>query len=643
MCGIWGFVGADDEVPAADAWNGLCALTDRGPDDWGMYFDGDEKVTAKEGLPQGNRQIAIGNRRLSILDLSAAGNQPMGDADSGLWIVYNGEVYNYRELRADLREAGYEFDSDSDTEVILRAYEEYGADCVERFRGMFAFAVYDADDETLFAARDRFGIKPFYYQATESRLTFASELTSLLDADVVDPRLDSVGVDGFLTFGYVPGPGTIVDGVQSLPPGTTLQYDATDGTHELDRYWRPDFSGDDDPSTDRIRELLEESVELRLRSDVPVAAFLSGGLDSSTIVALMRAVGGEDRADLHTFSIGFDRDRFSETEFAEIVAEEFDTVHHDETITAADVREEMDDIVAAMDQPTVDGVNTYFVSKLAADAGMKVVLSGLGGDELFYGYPSFDQVAGWYPKAKRLYTLPRALRQPVAGAIDRSGRVLGDATAGKVADAVRSDTPFGASYLTARGLFTSKQRRALLSETDTDWPRTIETDLAEVIDGVDVRDAVSAAELSWYMHHQLLRDTDVMAMTHSLEVRVPFLDAELAEYVAGLDPDAKALGEKDLLKEAMGDEIPLEVIEREKTGFNFPFADWLHEDLDDLVDDALSPSALADTPLDADAVACVRRAYERGDEHWSRVWALVVLSRWVERHISVGDGSEPQA
>ena len=634
MCGIWGFVGADDKIPAADAWNGLCALTDRGPDDWGMYFDGDGKVTDKENLSQGNRQVAIGNRRLSILDLSAAGNQPMGDADSGLWIVYNGEVYNYRELRTNLREAGYEFDSDSDTEVILRAYEEYGADCVERFRGMFAFAVYDADDETLFAARDRFGIKPFYYQATESRLTFASELTSLLDADVVDRRLDSVGVDGFLTFGYVPGPGTIVDGVQSLPPGTTLQYDATDGTHELDRYWHPDFSGDDDPSTDRIRELLEESVELRLRSDVPVAAFLSGGLDSSTIVALMRAVGGEDRANLHTFSIGFNRERFSETEFAETVAEEFDTVHHDETITAADVREEMDDIVAAMDQPTVDGVNTYFVSKLAADAGMKVVLSGLGGDELFYGYPSFDQVAGWYPRAKRLYTLPRALRRTVAGTIDRSGRILGDATAGKVADAVRSDAPFGASYLTARGLFTSKQRRALLSETDTDWPRTVESDLAEVIDGVDVRDAVSAAELGWYMHHQLLRDTDVMAMTHSLEVRVPFLDTELAAYVAGLDPAAKAVGEKGLLKEAMSDDIPLEVIEREKTGFNFPFADWLREDLADLVDDALSASALEGTPLDADAAASVRRGYERGDEHWSRVWALVVLSRWVERHLN---------
>jgi asparagine synthase (glutamine-hydrolysing) len=598
-----------------------------------MYFDGDEKVTDEARIPDDDRNVAIGNRRLSILDLSAAGNQPMGNEEDGLWIVYNGEVYNYRELREDLRKVGYAFESDTDTEVILRAYEEYGENCVERFRGMFAFAIYDAEAETLFAARDRFGIKPFYYQATDSRLTFASELTSLLDAQVVDRQLDPVGVDGFLTFGYVPGPGTIVDGVKSLPPGTTLQYDAKDGGCEIDRYWQPSFSGECDPSTDRIHELLEESVKLRLRSDVPVGAFLSGGLDSSTIVALMRAIGGSDREDLHTFSIGFDRERFSETDFAETVAEEFDTVHHSETIAADDIREHLDDIIEAMDQPTVDGVNTYFVSKLAAEAGMKVVLSGLGSDELFYGYPSFDQIASWYPKARRLYTVPSALRRPLAAAIDRTGRLVGDSTAGKVADAVRSDAPFGASYLTARGLFTRKQRRELLGVAQTDWSARIESDLSTIISETDVREAVSGAELTWYMHYQLLRDTDLMAMSHSLEVRVPFLDRALTEYVATINPDAKAVGEKGLLKDVMRYEIPLEVIEREKTGFNFPFADWLREDLDDLVVDALSESKLDGIPVDAQSAGSVRRAYRCGNEHWSRVWALVVLSRWIETHL----------
>lgn len=633
MCGIWGFVGNDDQVPAVDAWSGLCSLTDRGPDDWGMYFNGEGKVTDNRNLPNGERRVAIGNRRLSILDLSAAGNQPMGDNESNLWIVYNGEVYNYRELRADLQEVGYNFESDSDTEVVLRAYEEYGADCVEQFRGMFAFAIYDAEAETLFAARDRLGIKPFYYQLTKSYLTFASELTSLLDAEVVDSRLNPIGVDGFLTFGYVPEPETIINDVNTLPAGSTLQYDVEDGSFEIERYWRPSFSGDQEPSTDRIRELLKNSVQLRLRSDVPVAAFLSGGLDSSTIVALMRAVGGEDRDDLHTFSIGFDREEFSETAFAKTVAEEFDTVHHDKTVTAADVREEMNNIIAAMDQPTIDGINTYFVSKLAAEAGMKVVLSGLGGDELFYGYPTFDQVAGWYQKACRLYTLPSALRRRTAEIIDWSG-FGGDATAGKVADAVRSDAPLGASYLTARGLFTSKQRRDLLGETGTDWNKSVETDVNETISRSDVRDAVSAAELTWYMNNQLLRDTDVMAMTHSLEVRVPFLDAELIEYITDLDSAAKSVGEKQLLKEAVGDEIPPSVLNRQKTGFNFPFSDWLRGDLHDIVEDTLSDPYFDDMPLNAEAVSSIQCEYERGEEHWSRVWALVVLLRWIKMHLA---------
>jgi asparagine synthase (glutamine-hydrolysing) len=632
MCGIWGYVGADT-LPIHTAWEGLSCLTHRGPDDWGLYIDGAGMVTAEAAVPDGTASVLLGNRRLSILDLSSAGTQPMV-ADGRYWIVYNGEVYNYRELRDDLRARGYSFTSDTDTEVILRAYQADGPACVDRFRGMFAFAVYDRQTGRLFAARDRFGIKPLYYSADGGGLAFASEVMALVDSGVVPATLDPVSVDGYLALGSVPGPRTIIAGVRSLPPGSTLRYDPEEDELRIDAYWAPRFTDDATADRTRLRQLVAESVALRLRADVPVGAFLSGGLDSSTIVAMMRAVGGEDRADLHTFSIGFDRERFSETAVAGVVAEAFDTVHHEETVTAADVRDHMDDIVAAMDQPTVDGVNTYFVSKLAADAGMKVVLSGLGSDELFHGYPTFDQVAAWYPMASRLYALPRTLRRPVAGALDRSGQVLGAATAGKVADAVRSDAPFGASYLTARGLFTSKQRQTLLGVTDTDWPRTVEADLAGVLDDVDVRDAVSAAELGWYMHHQLLRDTDVMAMAHSLEVRVPFLDAELAEYVAGLAPEAKARGEKDLLKEAMADEVPLEVIEREKTGFTFPFADWLREDLGDLVDEALSPKALAATPLDADAAASVRRGYERGDEHWSRVWALVVLSWWVEHHLS---------
>lgn len=634
MCGIWGFVGNDGTVGTSMAWEGLCSLTDRGPDDWGMYFNEEGKITEKENLPIQNQAVAIGNRRLSILDLSAAGNQPMG-SEEGRWIVYNGEVYNYRELREDLRERGYEFESDTDTEVILHAYEEFGAECVERFRGMFAFAVYDSNESTLFAARDRFGIKPLYYDLNDERLAFASELTSLLESGVSRRRLNPESVDGFLALGYVPGSQTIIEGIESLPPGSHLTYDRETSECETEQYWAPTLVSSEDATGERVRELLEESIELRLRSDVPVGAFLSGGLDSSSIVALMREVD-PDHSDLHTFSIGFDHEDYSETEFAETVAERVGTNHTFRTVTAADVRSELDRIIGAMDQPTIDGVNTYFVSKVTAEAGLKVALSGLGSDELFSGYPTFEEVPRRYRAAKRLYALPSPARRLVAGVIERTGRILPTVPAGKVADAIRSDAPFGAAYMSARGVFTKQQRRALLDDVSgpVDWDNRIEHEMRATLSRADAKEAVSATELTWYMHGQLLRDTDVMSMTHSLEVRVPFLDSALTEYLATATSESKHRGEKELLKDAVRSVVPLRVVEREKSGFAFPFADWLADELSGVIDRALTDDHLRRASIDPDAADMIERGFRAGEIHWSRLWALVVLSLWVDRHLS---------
>ncbi|MFC7069357.1 asparagine synthase (glutamine-hydrolyzing) [Halobaculum lipolyticum] len=634
MCGIWGYVGATDSIDVADAWNGLCALTDRGPDAWGMYVDGHGRVTDEASLPDGESAVAIGNRRLSILDLSAAGTQPM--EYDGSWIVYNGEVYNYREIREDLRDLGHEFDSDSDTEVILHAYEEYGSACVERLRGMFAFVVFDADADRLFAARDRFGIKPFYYSHTDGRFSFASEVTSLLDGGVVERTVDPVSVDGFLTFGYVPGPRTIVAGVRSLPPASTLTYDRSTGDLDVERYWTPSFDSSD-PETD-LRDLLEETVSLRLRSDVPVGAFLSGGLDSSTIVALMREVSAGDRDDLHTFSVGFESDTYDESAFAETVAERFGTDHTSTVVGPADVRARLDDVVASMDQPTIDGVNTYFVSQAAADAGLKVTLSGLGSDELFFGYPTFETVARRYRAAKRLQTIPRPVRNAGGELLSRLGDAVDDHTIEAAGDAVAADSAFGAAYLSARGLFSRRARSGLLPETDrVRWDEHVGESVSDLLGATDDRNVVSDAELGWYMRDQLLRQTDSMSMAHSLEVRVPFLDVPLAEHVMGLDADDKAVGEKALLKDAVSDLLPLDVIEREKTGFTFPFAEWLRDDLSDVVTEATSADRLAATPIDAAAAADVRDQFLAGDRHWSRVWALTVLSLWMDEHLLVED------
>lgn len=634
MCGIWGYIGSTGTLPVSDAWEGLCSLTHRGPDDWGMYVADAGKVTDRSALPEGRTEVALGNRRLSILDLSKAGNQPMSAADGRFWIVYNGEVYNYQELREELRDCGHSFTSETDTEVVLRAFQEFGPSCVDRFRGMFAFAIWDTADERLFAARDRFGIKPFYYDLNDERFAFASEVTSLLEAGVSKPTLDPVGVDGFLTFGSVPAPGTIIDGVRSLPAGATLTFERGDHTCDIESYWTPDFSGNEQASSDRLRELLRESVRLRLRSDVSVGAFLSGGLDSSTVVALMREVAGESYDDLHTFSVGFDHEEYSETDFAEEVAAALGTTHTSRTVTPADVRDHLDDIVRAMDQPTIDGVNTYFVSQTAADAGLRVALSGLGSDELLFGYPTFRQVPRLYRACRVLGRVPRTLREGVADVLDRSYGVV-NAPLATGADLLRSDAPFGVSYVASRGLFGTRRRRELL-ETDTtvDWATRAEQTIEGTLASAGDQDAVSHAELAWYMHNQLLRDTDAMAMAHSLEVRVPFLDSRFAEYAMGLDSEAKARGEKALLKTAMEDSLPASVLDRDKSGFTFPFAEWLRNDLQVVVERVLTPTMLNRTPLDSKACIAVVTAFENGEVHWSRLWTLVVLSLWVNEHIT---------
>lgn len=628
MCGIWGFTSANGVVPLEAAWDGLCSLRDRGPDDWGLYADGSGKLTDKSAL-DGTASVVLGNRRLSIIDLSPAGNQPM-TVDGRYWLVYNGELYNYRELRTELRDRGHEFASSSDTEVLLRGFMEWGDDCVERFRGMFAFAIWDEQTEELFAARDRLGIKPFYYSEAADRLVFASEVTSLLDAGVVDKKLDPIGVEGFLAFGSVPSPRTIIDGVRSLSPGAAMRYDVETGAVEIKRYWEPDFSQDGTLSAEKVREHLAKSVELRLRSDVPVGAFLSGGLDSSSVVAAMQAAGDTD---LRSFAITFEEEEYAEGDDAAAVAEELGTDHQTHLVTTEDVRSEMEAFIAAMDQPTIDGINTYFVSRIASEAGLRVALSGVGGDEIFRGYTTFKMI----PRARQLAgmaeTLPTPAESMLTAPLARLNPHTG-APAEEAATLLRSDDQFGAAYLAVRGLFTKRERTNLLNESNTDFASELELSVMQTLREGSIGDAVTHAELTWYMHNQLLRDTDVMSMEHSLEVRVPMLDTELVSVVTGAaDDDFEGEGEKALLQAAMRDELPERVLRKDKRGFTFPFAKWLSDDLVDVVDDALTSERLVTTPLDPAAVADVRDRFERGRIHWSRIWALVVLSLWIDEHI----------
>jgi len=436
----------------------------------------------------------------------------------------------------------------------------------------------------------------------------------------------------------VPAPRTIVKGVRSLPAGAILDYTRGDVEPTIRRYWTPSFEDGTETTADRLRSLLEESVSLRLRSDVPVGAFLSGGLDSSAIVSVVRRMRSSEEA-LHTFSIGFQELPYSETAFAEEVAETFGTHHTSHTVSAADVREKLPAIIAKMDQPTIDGINSYFVSNVAAEADLKVALSGLGGDELFHGYPTFEQVPRLTRIARWHGRLPGRIDDRVASLYENVDNLVDAVPFAQIADACRAESPFGGAYVAARGVFTASQRRRLLDTDPTDWSTLVQETVDRTLATGSKREGVSHGELTWYMHNQLLRDTDVMSMAHSLEVRVPLLDSKLAQAVTGTSAADKARGEKALLADAVAEDLPTAVLDREKSGFTFPMAEWLGDELKPIVDEALKPERLANTPIDPGAMKSVRSRFERGDLHWSRLWALVILSLWVDEHLTRSEQS----
>ncbi len=624
MCGIAGIVlrpGARPiELRPRLAAMAAC-MAHRGPDDEGVYVAAD----GRSGLA---------NRRLAIRDCSPAGHMPMGGPDGGAWISYNGECYNAGELRAELERGGCSFRSSSDTEVLLYAHMAWGEAMLGRLRGMFAFAVHTAGPAgapgRLLLARDRLGIKPLYYADTPAALVFASELKALLASGLVGREIDPAALAAYLQLGSVPSPLTIYREVRSLEPGHTLSM-ALDGAGppQLRRYWElPHEAGEPLSATDaeeRTRDLLRDAVRSHMVSDVPLGAFLSGGLDSSSVVALMREASA---GPIRTCSMVFAEQGYSEGTYARAVAEAVGAEHYERVLTGAEVEGELDRILWAMDQPTHDGVNTYFVAQTARQAGLTVALSGLGGDELFGGYPNtFEGV-------------PRTLRaMELAGRVPGAGALAGAAVAAlpvqqrwaKVAAGVGRPTSMASAYLVQRGLFAPAEARALLGPEL--WAQAQSFDplrqIAERAGAGEPFGWVSRAELSAYTPHQLLRDTDAMSMAHSLEVRVPLLDHLLVEGVLRLPAELKRRnghGPKPLLARAVGDLLPPLVRERrDKQGFTLPFDCWLRGPLAPRLDewDAASGGLLRPA-----AVRAARQRFEAGRLHWSRMWAIAVLQGW---------------
>ena len=536
------------------------AMQPRGPDGAGDWISDDGRV-------------GFGHRRLAIIDLSPGGAQPMHSADGRLTITFNGEIYNYKALQADLKAQGVTFRSDSDTEVLLALYDRYGPDMTDHLRGMYAFAIHDSARQGLFLARDPFGIKPLYLADDGNTLRAASQVKALLAGGGVDTAPDPAGHVGFFLLGYVPEPHTLYRGISALPAGGRIWIDArglrqtlhTDIATVLTEA-APRAMAEDD-----LAAVLRDSVAAHLVADVPVGVFLSAGMDSTTIAALATEA---TQTPLRSVTLGFEEFRgtvHDEVPLAEEVARHLGTDHSTVWVSAENFAAEAEQVLAAMDQPTVDGVNVYFVSKVTAAAGLKVALSGLGGDELFGSYPSFAQVPtlrrrlGWAAAVPGLGRAARTLSSPVARRV----------TSPKYAGLIEYADSLSRAYLL---------RRALYMPWELPLPRELARTGLEALN-VDARMAatgphgndrqrVSALEMSWYMRSQLLRDADWAGMAHGLEIRVPLVDITLLRQLAPMLAGDRPPG-KRAMAQSPRDALPDAVLNRPKTGFSVPVRDWL--------------------------------------------------------------------
>jgi asparagine synthase (glutamine-hydrolysing) len=638
MCGIFGIIAQNRPIPAGVLEHGTLSLAHRGPDDSGTVLLRDSAA--------GPVEVGLGNRRLAILDLSPLAHQPMRDAETGNWIVYNGEIYNFRDVRRELEQAGVAFVSYSDTEVLLKAYARWGEQCLAKLRGMFAFAIWDARQHRLFLARDPMGIKPLYYFHSDAHFLFASEVRSLLRTGLTPRQIDHAGLVNYLTFGSAYDPLTLLQGIRALPAGHTLTWEG--GKLRQSRYWdlideeadappqRESSSAQDEKlAAQRLQPMLEEAVCSQLVSDVPVGVFLSGGIDSSALVSILSR-GGVTPS---TFSIVFREVEFSEAQYSRAVAGKFHTDHHEIGVSQADVLAAIPEALRAMDLPTMDGVNTYFVSREARRAGVKVALSGLGGDEVFAGYSSFRAVPRMERFSRLWNRVPRAVRSPLVSAF--AALAPHNDQSRKLASLVRGDGRVLHPYFLSRMLFTPAQRDLLFPESGPDAADAAADSQRQLLQRALTLDAVnrvSYLESRCYMLNTLLRDADFMSMSQGLEVRVPLIDHHLAKAVLAL-PGAWKLNHtpKKLLVGALAGSLPDEIVHRRKRGFTLPFAHWMRQELRSEIEPGLDASRINAGPLggllDGGQVQQVWRQFLRGRVSWSRPWSLYVLERWCELHL----------
>jgi asparagine synthase (glutamine-hydrolysing) len=633
MCGITGGIWTDSDmgIDAALLRRMTEAIRHRGPDDEGHYRTEFQLRPPYEAMPG----IALGHRRLSIIDL-ATGQQPMCNEDGTVWIAFNGEIYNYDYLRRRLEGSGHKFRTNSDTETIIHLYEDEGPDCFAHLNGMFAVALWDANRRRLVLGRDRLGKKPLVYRQDSGRLLFASELKSLLEVPGLPREIDPAAIDEYLTYQYIPHPNTIFRGFRKLPPGHWAVWQ--DDKLDVKPYWHPDFGSERritaTQAVEQLRALLAKAVQIRLRSDVPLGAFLSGGIDSSIVVALMQKLSAEP---IKTFTIGFPIKEYDESGYAERVANHLQT-HHTTMQVTPDAVAILPKLAWHYDEPFADSsaIPTWYVSELTRQH-VTVALSGDGGDELFAGYPRYRAVAlaGMFDRAGPMKAVAAARAWQLLPASGRQKSLVRQAK--RFSEAL--SLPAERRYLDWISIFNEPRRAELYSD---DFLAGLSTDPAAFVRAAwrrcQGRDAVTAASLTdlvTYLPCDLMTKVDIASMAHGLECRAPLLDYRVVEFAASLPVRLKYRGGKGkwLLRAAFGHLLPREVFARKKMGFGVPLDYWFRNELRELTRETLlSDTARCRQFFRPEAVQKLFDEHDRRFfDHSARLWALVMLETWLRQ------------
>ena len=637
MCGITAAIGSiyPKILKATEQIND--AQFHRGPDSGGFW----------SSINDQEKGVALAHRRLAILDLTSQGSQPMVDKITGNVITYNGEIYNHRELRQELEKKGIKFYSDCDTEVILAGYRVWGENVLDYLRGMFSFVIWNAQENYAFCARDRLGIKPFYYSSVQNNdcntLLIASEVKALLASNLIERKLDKESLENYLWNGFVISPNTIIEKIFSLPAGYKMIINLDGEIKRCESYWSMSKPEINPTSVEALEQELKEAVKMRLMSDVPVGVFLSGGVDSSVVAALSVQA---DIGTIKTFNLSFEEVEYDESIYARQVANSLGTEHINVELSQSQFSAQLGDALESLDQPTFDGLNTYYISRAVSEIGIKVVLSGAGGDELFGGYRSFREIPLALKINNYLSKIPRFLRQNLLTQVTqwnqgRGGNFPAQTRWGKLEDLL-STNGVANTYQVFYSLFTQNFQCQLLDKKDcqnisyglTDF---YQEKFKESLQNEPILNAISDLELAIFLGERLLRDTDATSMANSLEIRLPLIDHKVVNLVRGQTVSNRfyPLEKKYFLRNLMTDQLDTQLFERPKSGFVMPIEKWCRQGLKDEISQTFADQArLAKIGINADAVNALWKAFldESPGLYWSRIWSIYILCWWCDRH-----------